>query len=109
MADGSTLQKEENDDQFLALQKKLPNVSSFYHGDQINSSSDEEEKKDSESVSLRMSQASSLDLKCKEKEISQPIMHLMHLHQQMSNGANQKTPFYFPGRFSHLSQNNYMS
>lgn len=55
-----------------------------------------------------MSQESSLDLKCKEKEVSQPIMHLMHLHQQMSNGTN-KTPSYFPGRFSHLSQNNYLS
>ena len=54
--DGSTNQQDDTDaaDQYAALQKKLPNVSSFYQDDLVHDNG-QEEKKESESMSLRMS------------------------------------------------------
>jgi hypothetical protein len=71
------------------------NVSAFYHeeaGRSGQSLDSEEEEKDDQ---LRVPNSDSSDLQCRETEISQPILHLMHMHRM---GAQQH-------RFSNASAN----
>lgn len=77
---------------FQLQQNQGAQVSAFYHDEahQRDSSGESrvEEKKDEE---LRLPHNDSLtDLQCKETEISQPIMQLMHIHQQMGAAQNHR-------------------
>lgn len=78
------------------------NVSAFYHEearDDLSLNSAEEHKDDQ----LRVANSDSSDLQCRETEISQPILHLMHMHRM---GGQQHH------RFSNASANqshNYLS